>query len=158
MNRLITRSRGKRQSGVAAVELAILCPILLFVLTVPIFFGRYFWHYTVVHKAAADAARYLSTISEAEMRTSPLAQAAGDIARGIAEEEIADLKPGRITPKIAIHCGSRAPCQGIDSAELPETVVVAVEVSIFDTIFGVVPTGARGMLIKSEVEVPYVGN
>lgn len=149
--------RAKTQRGAAAVELAIFLPLLVLVLTVPLFFGRYFWHYTAAHKAANDAARYLSTISEAEMRTSPLAQAAAQIAMEIAEEEVADLKPGRIAPKIAVFCGLRTACHGVDAGPLPETVVVTVEISMFDTMFGVVPTGPRGLKIKAEVEVPYVG-
>jgi Flp pilus assembly protein TadG len=46
-----------RQRGVAAVEFAILVPLLLILLTAPLYIGRVLWHYTVIHKAAHDAAR-----------------------------------------------------------------------------------------------------
>lgn len=153
----------RRQKGAAAVELAIVLPILIILMTVPIFFGRYFWHYTVAHKAATDAARYLSTVSVREMRSSALSVTAANIARGIAAEEIADLSPGGDVPKIHIVCGGSGnavadrPCDGYSSAAMPETVTVTVSMDFFDNLFGVVDTGFYGWLIQAEAKVRYVG-
>ena len=145
-----------RQHGSAAVELAIVLPILFVLMTVPIFFGRYFWHYTVAHKAAQDAARYLSTISVREMRSASLAATAGQIASGIAAEEIADLSPGEDVPVIEVRCGQFY-CTGQNAAALPETVSVNVKMNMFDNIFGVVSTGFYGWPIIATAEVRYVG-
>ena len=148
----------KRQRGVAAVEMAVLLPVLIIFLTIPIFFGRYFWHYTVAHKAAHSAARYLSTISVQEMRTRSMAQAAESVAQGIAVEMLADLNPGGIdAPTIAVFCGTNRRCTGYGASTMPETVVVVVELDMFDNIFGVVNTGRFGKRIGAVAEVSYVG-
>lgn len=147
-----------RQAGAAAVELAILLPILMAFLTIPLFFGRYFWHYSVANKAAYDAARYLSTISVREMRSKDLSIAAGQVALDIASEEIADLKSGSGAPTIEVYCGPRPKlCTGIGSNATPQTVIVTVELDMVDDIFKVVNTGFYGWRITAEAEVPYVG-
>ena len=57
------------QTGAAAIELALTMPIMLCFLLFPIFYAMCFWHNTVAKKAAQDAARYLSTEPQSEMRT-----------------------------------------------------------------------------------------
>lgn len=149
-----TRSRHR---GAAAVELAILLPVLILFLTVPLFFGRYLWHYSAANKAAHDAARYLSNISEREMRSAALSAAAAQVALGIAGEEIADLHPGTGAPTIVIHCGTNNLCTGIGAGPVPQTVIVKVEMDIVDNIFGAVNTGFYGWRISAQAELPYVG-
>lgn len=150
----------KRQTGAAAVELAVLLPILIISMTVPLFFGRFYWHYTVAHRAAQDAARYLATISEREMRTGVLSQAAGAVATGIAEEELAELNPGPEAPGITVFCGPTRLCSGPAlgwTAPLPNIVRVTVELKMVDNIFGAVYTGWDGWPITAQVEMRYVG-
>ncbi|MES2901209.1 MAG: TadE/TadG family type IV pilus assembly protein [Pseudomonadota bacterium] len=147
----------RRQSGSAAVELAIVLPLLFILMTVPLFFARYFWHYTVAHKAAMDAARYLSTVSVREMRSASLSATAGQIANGIAEEAIADLSPGRDAPTIEVLCGPSKLCIGYNALAMPETIKVRVSLNMFDNVFGVVNTGFYGWPIVAEAEVRYVG-
>ena len=147
----------RRQRGSAAVELALVLPTLVILMTVPLFFARYFWHYTVAHKAALDAARYLSTVSVREMRSASLAATAGQIANGIAAEEIADLSPGKDKPSIEIFCGSSNLCIGYGAATMPETIKVRVSMNMFDNVFGAVNTGRYGWRIIAEAEVRYVG-
>lgn len=159
MNRAISypSSPAIRQRGSAAVELALFIPILLITLTLPLFFARYFWHYTVAHKAAQDAARYLSTISSTEMRVGKLAQAAAAVASDIATTELAELNPGSNPPTVDIECGT-VHCTGVGSTALPDTVRVIVTIDMFDNIFGAVDTGQYGMRISADVVMPYVGN
>lgn len=145
-----------RQSGSASVELALVLPTLLFLMTVPLFFARYFWHYTAAHKAAQDAARYLSTVSVREMRSATLSVTAAQIAYGIAQEEIADLSPGKDAPVIDVRCGLRS-CTGYGSAAMPDTVNVTVSMNMVDSVFGAVNTGFYGWPIVAVAEVPYVG-
>jgi Flp pilus assembly protein TadG len=150
------RARGAagRQRGVAAVELALLLPIMLVFLAFPLFFARYFWHYTVAQKAAQDAARYLSTISVQEMKTASLAQSAVAIASQIATTEMAELNPGSAPPSVAFVCGAD-PSTGTGARPLPATVRVHVAMDMFDNIFGMVDTGRYGWPITVDVEMRY---
>jgi len=144
-----------RQGGAAAVEAAIVMILLLVFLTLPVFYARVFWHYTVANKAAQDAARYLSTVSAREMASSTLSKAAGDIAMEIARTEIAELGPEtRMKPPI-VYCGD-APC-GSRIGTVPSTVRVEVNLHIFDTFFGAVNTGRYGWTLTADVTLPYVG-
>lgn len=147
----------RRQDGAAAIELALVLPIFIVLLTFPLFYGRYFWHYTVAHKAAHDATRYLSTISVKEMTTPALAVAAEAIAKGIASEVVADLSPGGSGPTVAVFCGVNELCTGTQGNPLPQTVTVSVNLSMTDNLVGMVPTGPWGLPIAAKVEMRYVG-
>jgi len=149
-------AHSRNQGGAAAVELAMILPILLLFIFMPLFIGRFFWHYTAAQKAAQDAARYLSTISAQEMREEALAGQAAEVTRQIALAEIEGLAPGRTSPEIIISCGPD-PCSGLGGLALPETVSVTVRMRFFD-ILGVVDTGRYGVPINATSIVRYVGN
>lgn len=144
-----------RQRGAAAVELALLLPIFVFIMSFPLFLGRYFWHYTAVQKATQDAARYLSTISEQEMRDPVLAESAAALAASIVQMEISELDSGGQRPRIAVLCGED-PCQGVTSSSLPETVTVGIRMDMVDHIFGL-DSGRYGLRLNVRYEVRYVG-
>lgn len=144
-----------RQGGGAAVEMALLLPFFVLLLSLALFLGRCFWHYEAAQKAAQDASRYLSTISEEEIRDVVLAPAAAEVARDIARMELAGLFPGRTPPRIDVQCGG-ATCLGATSGPLPDTVTVTVSMDMFDPIFGVA-VGRRGLLLTARSEVRYVG-
>lgn len=56
------RSQVKRKArGAAAVEFAIILPLLVLIFTGMIEYGRLMWNYDALAKATRDAARYLST-------------------------------------------------------------------------------------------------
>ena len=131
-------------------------PILLLFIFMPLFIGRFFWHYTAAQKAAQDAARYLSTISAQEMREEALAGQAAEVARQIVLAEIEGLAPGPNSPTIIILCGGE-PCVGIDGLALPDTVSVTVRMRFYD-ILGVVDTGRYGIPINATSAMRYVGN
>jgi hypothetical protein len=158
MNPSRNRIRSKAaQRGNAAIELALVLPVLIVFLIFPIFYASVFWHYTVAEKAAKDAARYLSTISVQEMKSKQLAPAAAAIASEIAKTEIAELAPGSTIDDPIVQCGPD-PCKGTTSGPLPTTVRVVVKFDIYDTWFGVVDTGRYGWHIESNITIPYVGN
>lgn len=144
------------QGGAAAVELALILPVLLLLIFMPLFIGRYFWHYTAAQKAAQDAARYLSTISAQEMREDVLARQAAAVARDIALTEIEDLDPGTRAPDILIECGTEQ-CVGRRNLPLPDSVSVTVRISYFDML-GMIDTGRYGITIDAQSVVSYVGN
>lgn len=158
MSKFTHKSRRYRhERGVAAVELGLMLPILLALLTIPLFVSIYFWHYTAAQKAAHHAARYISTISIQEMRSGTLANAASAIASEIAAKEIAELNLAAGPPIVEVYC-DRVRCTGVGTRPLPQTVFVSVRMDMFDQIFGVVDTGRYGLPITVEVELPYVGN
>ncbi len=149
-------SKLANQGGATAVELALILPILLCFLFMPLFIGRFFWHYTAAQKAAQDAARYLSTISSQEMREEVLAGQAAEVARQIALTEIEGLAPGPRSPDIIIACGPD-PCIGVGGLPLPSTVSVTVRMRFFD-ILGMIDTGRYGIQINATSVMHYVGN
>lgn len=147
------------QRGVAAVEMAILLPVvMIFMLALPLFLGRCLWHYTVVHKAAHDAARYLATVPVADMRNPIRAAAAIRVAQYIATQETEELKPGGPYPvEVQVRCAPTLCLQGNW-----QRVTVAVSLTMFDPIFrditkliGLDPV--TGLPIYTETELYYVG-
>lgn len=140
--------RPPRQRGVAAVEFAVILPLLVLVLlAAPLSMGRILWHYTVAQKAAHDAARYLATVPDGEMRTPALAPLAVQVARDIAEAELADLNPGPTLPAVSILCNG-INCTGAAS---PTTVHVNVLIEVSDPIFGMNFGSEFGLLISADV-------
>ena len=149
-------SKRNNQRGAAAIELAFILPVLLLLIFLPLFIGRYFWHYTAAQKAAQDAARYLSTISAQELREDVLAEQAAAVARNIALAEIQELHAGPREPEIIIMCGED-PCIGTGDLPLPETVRVTVRLRYVDML-GLIDTGRYGITINAASVVNYVGN
>jgi Flp pilus assembly protein TadG len=147
----------RRQRGVAAVELALMMPILLALLTVPLIVSIYFWHYTAAQKAAQNAARYLSTISVQEMRAGNLALAAEAIATQMAQTQVAELTLAASAPVVEVYC-ARVRCTGVGNRPLPQTIFVSVRMDLFDNFFFIEEVGRYGLPITAEVELPYVGN
>ena len=145
--------RMTRQRGVAAVEFAILVPVLLILLMAPLYIGRVLWHYTVVQKAAHDAARYLSTVPEAEMRTIALAPGAAALADSIIQAELADLNTGSGPPLVGIKCNGN-PCGGITPWS---TVAVNIQAEMRDPFFGTTYGGVDGVVITADVQMKYIG-
>jgi hypothetical protein len=136
-------SRQASEGGAAAVELALILPILISMLLFSLLLGRFLWHYTAAQKAAQDGARYLSTISEQEMREQTLAAEAVELNSGAA-------------PTIIIECGND-PCVGVRNLPLPDTVSVSVRMGFFD-LLGLIDTGRYGIPIDATAEMRYVGN
>jgi len=139
------------------VELALILPILVAMMSAPLFLAIFYWHYTAAHKAAYDAARYLSTISEAEMRRPVLAVAARDTAAAIVNAEIAELGFRDAPVKIAYGCGPANDCDGVVSQPLPATITVGVQLVVRDTFLRQIDTGEFGWSIAAVATVRYTG-
>lgn len=149
--------------GVAAVELAVWLPFLVLLLGAGLFLARFFWHYTVAQKAAHDAARFLASATVMEMRAPPVSGGSDNpvaaIARKIAYDEIAELRPGGpYTPHVNVLCDVIYSCDGVF---VPKKVTVSVQMSVTDIFFpsvaySVINTDA--LLIQAGVTTNYVGN
>ncbi len=146
-----------RQRGVAAVEFAIILPLIVALITFPIFFARVFMHYSVAQKAAHDAAIYLSNIPLAEMSDYDRSLDAADVAAAIATEELAELRPGKGKKAvIQVQCDG-GPCGTFTPAE----ITVHVRMRMYDDFFNywtgnVVGTG--GIQLNAQATARYVGN
>jgi Flp pilus assembly protein TadG len=143
-----------RQSGVAAIELAIILPVLIVFLTFPFFYARCFWHYTAAQKAAQDAAHYLATVPLAEMRSKKTARAAAAIALEIAQREIAELAPGTAFDPPQVTCDGLV-C-GSTIGKAPTKVRVFITFGLVDNL-GVVDTPWYGLVVTADVTLRYVG-
>ena len=149
---------GQRASGSVAVEMAILLPFFVLLLAASLFFSRIYMFYSASQKAAHDAARFLSTATQAEMRTPGggfnEARVAA-LARWIAQEElleIVDLTDGIL---ITILCDNSTCGDAV-----PNTVQVTVRISLHDNLLGSLTStylGSTNMTMVSNVTLRYVG-
>lgn len=148
----------KSEKGSVAIEMAFVLPILISLLTLMLFFARIFWVYSAGQKAAHDAARFLSTATQAEIRTggSGFNEARYPaVARWIAQQELMDVLPMVESIAIGPLCDN-VPC----STTVPQNVRVSVEISFRDEIFEDLITaylGSPNIILKSQVELRYVG-
>ena len=151
--------RGRqRQAGIAAVEFAVILPILIILLTFPIFFGRIFMNYSVVQKAAHDAALYYSGIPQSEMDSSTVSREAEAVAESIALAETAEIAASSGSggpPVIEVLCDG-GPC----GTGRPKEISIHIRMRMYDDFFNDftwLAVGSNGILIESKVVMPYVG-
>lgn len=148
----------KSATGSVAVEMAAILPLFLLFLVVPLFFARIFWFYSVGQKAAHDATRFLSTATQAEMRTpgggfSEARVAA--IARWIAQEELQEILPFTEGILIDVQCNT-----GACGAVTPQTVHVGIQITLHDNFLGNLTSayiGSTDMVLVGDVTMRYVG-
>ena len=74
------RVRGKKRSGAAVVELAVILPLLAFLFAIGIDFARLYYHLVTVHNAARSGAMYgaqhpLKAVDTAGIQAAALADA-----------------------------------------------------------------------------------
>lgn len=153
--------RRSTQRGVAAIEMALILPILVVLLSAPLFLGRIYWHYAAAHKAANDAARFLAAASRSEMRTNRLVNNEPPVvavARYIVTNEIGELSPGPDLISTLILCDG----DNCDGLTVPSIIRVRVRMRIYDTAFFDFTSdslsGLEGALLTADVRMPYVGN
>lgn len=139
----------KRTRGVAAVEFALVMPILLLLLVTPLYLGRYFYHYTVAQHAAQNSARYLSQVPLLEIVNPDRAKLAANVANEMVIQMLAELAPGPVVPNYDVSCGSNK-CAGVIR---PTTVTVSIQILVVDIFF---PT-AMSMPFEVTVRTPYIG-
>lgn len=98
-----------RARGIAALELAILLPVMASLLLVPIGIAFYLWHYQTAYKAALAGARYYATVPYYQVH-SPFDPAR--VAREQAEQLARDALHGRLPAHAAAGLIVKASCLG----------------------------------------------
>lgn len=141
-----------RQRGVAAIELAFMLPIFLLLLALPLYFGRVFWHYTVVQNAVQDAARYLSAVPQIEMKDPSRIASVLAVANAIIAAEIAELQPGNYAPIVTLQCNNVS-CTGF---ALPSTVTANIQLLMDDVLFSDVTS--LSIPLSATATFPYTGH
>lgn len=133
-------------------------PLLILILALGLFFARIYMFYSVGQKAAHDATRFLSTVTQAEMRTP--AGGFGEarvaaLARWIAQEELMDIVGFTDGIMIHISCDLRACGQ-----DIPKTVTVQVQIILHDDILDSLTSvylGNTDVAVVGDVTMRYVG-
>jgi Flp pilus assembly protein TadG len=145
-----------RHRGAAAVEMAVILPVMMLLLAFPLLFGRMFWHYATIQSAAHDAATYLSRVPIAEMTSQVRVARAAELARDIAAAETAELVPGNDSiVSIGVLCDG-APCD----FGVPVNITVEVRARMYDPFFSDFTWsgfGDDGLVLRAKVAVRYVG-
>jgi Flp pilus assembly protein TadG len=118
----------RNERGVQLAELAIVMPILILLFAVTAEFGRYFYEYTTLAKAARIGARYLATacVKPGEDLNAKNLVVYGNAA-GTGSPVITGLDPSNIT--ITRRVGA------VPTAGFPETVTVDVTSFKFQPLF-----------------------
>jgi Flp pilus assembly protein TadG len=164
----LKRSPGRQERGSVAIELAAVLPVLLLILVMPLFYARVFWYYSVAEKAAHDAARFLSSATQAEMRTlgdSGVEARVATIAQWIAATETEMLVPVMERRIILIQCGygSGSSLSFVSCSDnvAPSVVRVYVSMRMYDDLFSEFTSALypeEGLHLNSDITMRYVGN
>lgn len=158
----------RRAQGAVAVEMALVMSAFTMLLTLLLFWAQVFWYYTMAHKAAHDAARFLSRATPAEMQTLGTgggeAPAAG-VARWIVESELGALRPVMQPFWIYVECGGRSATGlttfGNCGSKIPELVRVRMELGFNDSLLPDMLFnyfGRSNLTLQPDVAMRYVGN
>jgi Flp pilus assembly protein TadG len=158
MKTSLTRLFRRTERGSIAVEAAIVLPVLILFIAVPLFAARIFWYYSVAQKAAHDGARFLSAVSRMEIQASTGGAEPGvaALAESIADDELEEIRPALIGATVTPQCDF-AKCGGLTP---PQTVRVAVQIKVRDDIFGFITSQYLGssLVLDTAVTVRYAGN
>lgn len=132
-NRLTRGARSER--GAAAVEFALVLPILLLIVAGAVEFGRAFWFYDSLTKATRDSARYLTMAGcyagededECHVRLANVVSTArGMVTTAAAEAGMPDLD----ATKVEVRCDGSSCSSAEDVLESTYVTVAIVDYSI----------------------------
>jgi hypothetical protein len=168
MNRLQRQIRGNASGSVAIEFAAVLGTVLIPLLAGALFFGRFFWHYSVAEKAAHDAARFVAAASPTELKTQcPTFYRDACIvsaAMSLAYAEMAELNPGGADlPQVAVYC-DELKCPTGKGTAVPRIVSVDVKMTVEDPFLSALSSlfggdnGPIAIPIHATGRSYYVGN
>jgi hypothetical protein len=169
MNRLQRQIRGNASGSVAIEFAAVLGTVLIPLLAGALFFGRFFWHYSVAEKAAHDAARFVAAASPTEMKIQCTLVVYKDpcvvmAAMSLATAEMAELNPGGSdSPSVVVYCDEQK-CATNKGTDVPRIVSVDIKMTVedpflsaFTSLFGG-DNGPIAIPIHATGRSYYVGN
>lgn len=140
----------KRQRGMVVLELALILPVLLTLLTAVVYFGRLTYNYEVVCKASNAGVRYLSSVAAANLRNPALAGHESNLAQSIVLTELGSLGSNAL---VVVACDN-VPCTAVAA---PSEVSVSVIVQVPNVFLGYLPELLdQRLFITSRAR--YVGN
>lgn len=93
----------KKQTGSATVELALLLPVLIFLLVLIVDLGRMTYHYNVLLKGVRQAGRYLSTVTPGSTTPDP-GPSGGSITTWKAAQNMVISYADSLCPNAATPC------------------------------------------------------
>lgn len=155
----------QRQRGAVAIEAALVTTfILLPVLAFTLFFGRYFWYYTVAQKAVHDATLYLASAPLSDLRSNN----AGTLTEEIIATELSDIDVATLSTKgVSIGCFYRIPANAqflslfpCNTNATPAVVRASLTVTVRDPFLAPLARltlGADGASILAGATMRYVG-
>jgi Flp pilus assembly protein TadG len=166
MRYLVRPGRSQRQDGAVAVEAAliislVLVPLMAFVL----FFGRYFWYYTMAQKAVHDATLFMATAPLVDIRSN----AASGLAASVIVSEIGDMDNRALSTRVTTtECWFRIPANApflspfgcAINAATPVLVRTTLSVEVTDPFLtGLTESllGGEPLYITAQSSVRYVG-
>lgn len=116
------RALAKSERGIQLAELAIVLPVLLLLFAATAEFGRYFYEYTTLAKAARGGARYLVT---ADVSCYEANQARKLVVYGNTAGTGDPIIPELALENVSISPNDDA-CEGIPTPGVPETITVTI--------------------------------
>lgn len=146
----------RSERGVAAIEFAVILPVILMMLALPLYFGRVMWHYTAAQKAAYDAARYLSSVSRGEIKDPAKIGGVVALAKSIANAETGELNSGPYPTVVSVLCDN-VECSGY---VIPTAVTVNIQLYVTDIFFPSISAELAGLgsgVLNAKVTYAYVG-
>lgn len=155
----------QRQRGSVAVEAALIITfILLPLFAFTLFFGRYFWYYTVAQKAVHDATLYLASAPLADLRSNNAAALSEDIiGSGLSDMDQTTLA----TKGLSIGCFYRIPANAqflslfpCSTNATPVVVRASLSMTVTDPLLSPFTgpiAGYEGISILAGATMRYVG-
>ena len=143
------------QSGIVAVEMALILLCFFAFLPLPQMMGRAFWHYAVLQKAAHDAARYMSAIPALDMKNAQKQSQAAAVARSMVSAATAGFRE----PVVVLVMCDASDCGAFSG--VPSQVQIRTGVTLTDEIFTTLTsllTGDEGLVLNVNVTMPYANN
>jgi len=131
----LAQQRRRPQSGVAAVEFALVIILLLIIVAGVIEFGRAFWYYDALTKATRDGARFMTEASTANIGGS--VTAAEDL---VIDAANAANVPGFDRNNVEVTCDGAA-CTNGAAPEVVQVEITGYQVTIGGWIPIFLPTG-----------------